>query len=351
MSDHQRRLFCRMLFFALCAAPTMTSIYWMCHPQTPQGWAQAIKAELGIETQIGEVETPGPYATELRYIRLSEGQAALFQTVEAQIRFGNQLNQIRVPYDVTPLENLSFAKLAKSLQSHLARTQAPRGNWRIEFDKELIVYCAGYNPDQIASGATLEQLKNQHRHQLVVSDLRIDLNGSRATAYFNTVDSSGRRSDTVTIEIESGDRPLISLKTRGVELPLWIMEGLGGVPRQLAVSLGDDATFRGRLDFNPEMKHLEFLAGEFRHVSVAGYEGENMLLGGEATIEIKDCEFVAGEFVRWEAYLSSPELPHTRIDEDTLFVESQQVALRKAIIDTAIQSRARLSRNYNTDSR
>jgi len=140
MSDNQRRFFCQILFLILCVVPTAVAGYWICHPQTANGWELKLHAKLGVETSIDSIETPGPYVTILRGLEFADPEiGTLFKAVEARIEFGTESNLVSVPYRVQGLTNKSLGSLVQTVNQKLIRSHGVDKPWQIRFGEDAVV--------------------------------------------------------------------------------------------------------------------------------------------------------------------------------------------------------------------
>ena len=178
MSDNQRRALCRVLFFLSCVLPTAGILYWICHPQTAANWERLIQAQIGIETKIHSIETPGPYVTILRGVEFRDPEiGSLFKTVEARIEFG-EVNQIYIPYKVQNLTDKSLHCLIENLNRHLVRSRSVDKHWKIKFAEDALIEHAVTAMPQTpenprSSGLSLESLAT--RRGIAVTELQIDV--------------------------------------------------------------------------------------------------------------------------------------------------------------------------------
>ncbi len=118
LSDNWRRTICRCAFLILCVLPTLVSGYWIFHPQTAGQWEQAIRAELGIPTDIDSVETPGPNVTILRGFRLFDPETGeLFATTQVRVIRGYP-NRLVIDYPTT-VSCEAIARLIAKSSEHL----------------------------------------------------------------------------------------------------------------------------------------------------------------------------------------------------------------------------------------
>lgn len=349
MSDDQRRAFCRILFLLACVLPTAGITYWICHPQTAGSWERSIQAELGIETKIHSIETPGPYVTILRGVEFSDPEiGTLLKTVEARIEFG-EINEIFIPYKVQHLTNKSLTCLIENINRHLIRSHGAEKRWRIRFEKDSIVEEAfaaklrdqkieRENGSAVATASTVPSV--------TISDLQIDIgptvpaaDGSFANARFKVADWNGTGESEKHVELgisrtdQYGHR--IEFNSNDVSLPCWLIAD--AFPK-IPLSLGPQATFAGTLalDPTPTNQYLE-LEGTFEDVDL----GRSVLVHNAAQqfakIELNQCKFENGELSDWYALLfHDPDSPPKRIGTEHLFTFTKEVDLTQAIANTIL---------------
>lgn len=354
MSDHQRRFVCRIVFLLLCLLPTGVTGYWICHPQTSEGWAQAIQAELGIETEVGSIETPGPYETILRDVRFLDGDDVLFETVEVRIRFGEQ-NRITIPYQSKGVNRIGLAYLAGRINQHVLRSSPMARMWRIDFEADTVVkrYTSAERNKLEPVGTDRWLHDNvfwQEQNQLALAKLRIDVSptptGSSTTVFFQVRDaltgnraptdlasSVGQLSETMTFEIHAIDKQqVVKLNTQKKSLPVWLIDG---VAPQISSSLGGESRFAGRFELRPQLTgelNIEDLEGRFSEVDISNYLPTGDEQPVKAYIEIRDCMFMGQQFVKWDAHLEAPgAILRTPIRHEELFEPSLQIAPTRAI--------------------
>ena len=138
LSDNQRRTICRVLFLLLCALPTLATVYFATHQRTPAQWAQLLKAELGVETSIGVVETPRPGEMVFHDVKLYDiGGEKIFESLTAKVSLGNT-NEIvfQNPIHITQKGLSDFLKEASA---RLVKSRADFKPWLVKFQDLQIV--------------------------------------------------------------------------------------------------------------------------------------------------------------------------------------------------------------------
>lgn len=143
LSDNQRRFVCRIVFLVLCAIPTSVSVYSLFHRTGPEQWQNLVRAELGIPVQISSVETPVPFTTVLRDVRVPNSVIRTSTELETdllideiRIEMGEQQNVVTI---VQPLEipARGLSQLISRCNDHLKQVAFGDKMW--EFDLAKIV--------------------------------------------------------------------------------------------------------------------------------------------------------------------------------------------------------------------
>lgn len=356
MSDNQRRVICRLVFLLVCALPTAISSYWICHPQTADGWAQAIKAETGLEASIDSVETPSPYETVLRQLTLTDPeQGILFETVEVRIRFGKQV-EVEIPYEVRNVNNHGLARLIKTINQNVVRGGVDK-NWRLRFTQPLKIARgdapAGFTGPQAATENSLLAMLYDQQNSFEIEGLSLDVgpsfDGTDVRASFElpqpahlqqVVGSRARKGIDIQLKKEPQGQA-IWLDTFGQTLPCWLAaDFIGDFIVDFDEGLGSDADFTGELKVKSDRangQNLVYLDGILSQLSLSSYP-LNVAINEKTRMQITldQCQFENGQPTQWSAVLDVPELQlRSRIDPQTLFQNSRRFVVGKAI-DTAI---------------
>ena len=348
MSDNQRRVLCRLVFLLVCALPTAISSYWICHPQTADGWAQVIKAETGLVASIDFVETPSPYETVLRHLQLTDPeQGILFETVEVRIRFDKQV-EVVVPYEVSHVNNHGLAKLLKTIN----QTVVYRGvnkPWRIRFAQPLKIArgnaASGFvggtaNPNSFQ--AMLDRQQNNFEIEKLVVDVRPSFDGTLVAANFALAQPNQPQlpqdlRSRNRIDVQLAKEPqgqAIWVHTNNQTLPCWLAADFVG---SITQGLGSNADFTGELKVQshlPSGQDEVYLKGVLNHLSISSYP-LNVAITEKTRMQITldDCQFINGQATELSsAVLDVPDLGLTkRFDLQTLFQDSRRFDLGHAI--------------------
>ena len=257
MSDNQRRFFCRLLFLFFCILPTAIIVYRAAHPQTPEFWQRSIQSQLGIATQIVDIETPAPGETVLRGLTLlgKDGQPIL-SAIETRLKFGKDFNELQIKERVR-LTARGLTELADRLNERMIRS----GAWSIRLEDVEVI------GDQLRDGAI---------QTVALSPVEIAIRPDLASGYEAT-DAVVRMG--INGQIKSYDQLVechfrcfkdptatkVDVETGGNDVPCWLVEGW--VP-QLA-ELGPRATFQGRIGIDPVSQNdIGRVRGFFGQVSL-----------------------------------------------------------------------------------
>ena len=351
MSDNQRRVLCRLVFLLACALPTFISSYWICHPQTASGWAQAIQAETGLEASIDFVETPSPYETVLRQLRLTDpDQGILFETVEVRIRFGKQV-EVEIPYEVRHVNNHGLARLLKTINQNVVRRGVEK-SWRLQFAQPLKIARGNAVSEFVggtASQNSLQAMLDNQQNSFAVEGLNLDVvpsfDGTLVAASFALAQSASAQPlpnsrARKRIEVQLKKEPqgqAIWVDTFDQTLPCWLAADFIG---NITQGLGDNADFTGELKIQSHLasgQNEVYLDGILNHLSMSSYP-LNVAINEKTRMQITldECQFVDGLATQWSAVLDVPDLRlRSAIDSRTLFQDSRRFVVGNAI-DTAI---------------
>lgn len=339
MSDNQRRIFCQLLFFLLCALPTVVTGYWICHPQTTGGWEQTLQAKLGLDTSIDSIETPGPYVTVLRGLEFSDPEiGTLLKAVEVRIEYGKNENFITVPYRVQNLTNRSLTYLVKSMNQKLIRSKDVEKPWRVQFLEDTVISQeAGLIPGSGNQGIA------QFVPQFVAANAKIDIarhvDGTSAVARFN-VPTSKLPDNMVVCGVsrtaEHGEEMVLDSNSIGI--PCWLApESISYVK----ATMGKQATFVGRLKVRPFNDNSNVsINGRFENVDLQLTDQYVSELERYGTIELEKCFFQNGSIAEWDGWLYQGN-EKMRISENDLFNLTKQFAPGRAISGALIKRTAR----------
>ena len=353
MSDNQRRVLCRLIFLLACAIPTSISGYWICHPQTADGWAQAIQAETGIEASIHFVETPTPYETVLHKLRLTDPEhGVLLDTVQVRIRFGKYVD-VEIPYEVNHVDNRGLARMLKTMHQNTVRRGVDKP-WRIRFAKPLKIArsdAALFAGNPSVSPNSLQAMLYSQQNTFVIEDLNLDVvpsvDGTAVGANFALADSNEvqslqnpRSQNRINVQLKREPYgQAIWLDTLNQALPCWLAADFAG---DITNGLGHDAVFAGELQIQthfPSSQNQVDIDGVISRLSVSAIPLDQAInKQTHIQVTLDDCQFVNGQAARWSAVLDAPELRlRSQIALNTLFQDSRRFAVGNAITTAIIE--------------
>ncbi|MEM9411853.1 MAG: hypothetical protein AAGA30_12110 [Planctomycetota bacterium] len=140
LSDNQRRFVCRLAFLLFCILPTGLVVYWIVHQPGTVQWEQWIQANLGIRVEIGSVETPDPYVTIFRSVKIIESgledsldtNPMLFH--EIKLTQSAQQNEV---FFIQPVEIPvdSLASILNRCNLQLEQMTTQNKSWNVLFSK------------------------------------------------------------------------------------------------------------------------------------------------------------------------------------------------------------------------
>ena len=147
MSDNSRRTVCRLAFLLLCALPFSWIIYQIVHPVSTSQWQQAIKANLGLTTKIGSVETPLPFVTVFHDVKFSDPELEQIHLKKVKIVSGTT-NEVFIEHPVQ-INASALATISNRLRESLMRTHAASNAWKINLKQTTILRSDGEDDDHL----------------------------------------------------------------------------------------------------------------------------------------------------------------------------------------------------------
>ncbi len=363
MSDNHRRAIFRIVFLLTCFLPTGVVGYWICHPQTASNWERAIQAELGLNTEIDSIVTPGPNVTILTGLKLRDAEGTLlFETVEAKVEFGAfggngtaKGNRVVFPYKVEHLTNQGIGYLVKTLKDNLVHKKFSHSPWKIVFEEDASIQRSqdanSANPELKAGMSPLELVSS-----LKISGLELDLgaaipeDGTLAVASFLVSEKSstnslangegGPEQDRVPVvcNLSKTERhgSYLEFSTNGASLPCWLFADSMGILRPL----GDQATFSGEVKFqqpSPSQTIVD-VAGVFRDVDLGPWGVVvNQSTESRAKIDVIQCRFNGLQKEAWHVVLHTDQdsmHPGIQVNHTSMFDFSTKIDIANAFDKT-----------------
>lgn len=329
-----------MLFMLLCAAPTLTVGYWICHPQSAGSWSRDIQSQLGVVTSIDSIETPGPYVTILRGLKFSDPElGTILDAMEVRVEFG-ETNRILIPHSVK-LTNAGIIQLGRTINDHLIRAHAADRPWRIEFLKHTVIEEAIVAKQMTASPKSL-----------LVENLQVDIvpmvEGTMTQLAFQ-LPTDRRDNDAIADmerpwiickfdrshpdEAEQRSQQWLGLNTNEAELPCWLLGDL--IPE--IQQLGLNCRFAGYVDITTQTgRPVGRFGGRFNQINALTLLDSNAaVLTGNYQVEVRQCQ-LDGDIESLDAFLIHPNGLVSPIQESIEVVKQFNVigAIRTAARST-----------------
>ena len=212
MSDNSKRTVCRIAFLLLCALPLSLVTYRIFHPVTTNQWQQAIKADLGLVSRIGSVETPLPFITQFRDIQLEDaelGQLAHLERLQLTIGPTNEI----VIDDPIQVNGASLIRIVQRLRDSLLRTHSASKSWKIRLNNLTIAQPQSPLTDPFPISSV--EISVNPYPTITITDIELKLANDTSD---NTVRFSLRRN-----RDDNGVRETVELATGQSYVPCWLM--------------------------------------------------------------------------------------------------------------------------------
>ena len=246
LSDNQRRFVFRIVFLILCAMPTAVTIYSLFHRNGPDHWQNLVRAELGFPVQISSVETPVPFTTVLRGVRVpnsvihspaESGTDLLID--EIRIKMGERQNIVTI---LQPLELPAngLSQLISRCNNHLEQVAIGRKMWQFALAKVVLTDHEQSRTDLAVPPVVLQQVAIQAWHENIegIASLQCKLSAA--------VDPIGE-------SVDAKLKMALQKFPQGDRLSLWTENG--SVPARLlrfwqpeSNWLGNGCRFSGRIE-------------------------------------------------------------------------------------------------------
>ena len=233
ISDNSRRTVCRLAFILLCAIPLSLVIYRILHPVSHNQWQQAIKANLGIATQIGSVETPLPFVTVFHDIKFTDPELQDIRLDKVRIVSGTT-NQVFIEHPVQ-IEASALATITQRLRDSLMRSYADSNAWQINLNQTTILHSDSELPDHLEFSSVELSVFPYPDH--TTANIVASRNGDPE----NNVNLSIRR-----VRNRNEPEEQLTLDTGIAYLPCWLMHDFWGQSK----SFGTGCDFAGFVELN-----------------------------------------------------------------------------------------------------
>ena len=212
MSDNSKRTVCRIAFLLLCALPLSLVVYKIFHPVTTNQWQQAIKADLGLVSRIGNIETPVPFVTQFSDIQLEDAELGQLVQLDRLKLIIGPTNEIVID-DPLQVNGASLIRIAQRLRDSLLRTHSASKSWRIRLNNLTIVQPQSPLTDPLPI-SSVEIAVNPYP-TITITDIELKLANDTSD---NTVRFSLRRN-----RDNNEVRETIELATGQSYVPCWLM--------------------------------------------------------------------------------------------------------------------------------
>jgi hypothetical protein len=295
MSDNSRRTICRLAFILLCALPLGLVIYRISHPVTATQWQQAIKADLGVNTQIGSVATPLPFVTQFQDLVLLDdsGLKQLAHIDELKLVTG-ATNEVSITTPIH-LDAASLSKVSQRLRESLRHTNAASNSWKLTINEVTVV----------REGEGLQDYQ-------VLSPIQVSVFPNPEFTSANIEFFSGKNPQPVSLSVhsyrnESKPHELFKIDTNNAYLPCWLIQESWPEVN----SLGPLCEFAGYAEF--EQVNGEW-AANMRQCELESIELSNLAkpfgqsvrgVGGLAQATIHNCQIFKGKIHSLDLSLGS----------------------------------------------
>lgn len=284
-----RRSLCRLGFLGLCLIPTLAVCCWAVAVQTPSyidsvraQWAERLQQHLGVRVSVGSVDQPSWAVTRLWNLKLHDTET---QSLIGEIR-------------VLEISQSEGELLVRASQPELHGAHANR-LWAAVYDRLLLGGREYPIPVRFYAGELTIHRSQDGRGTTGVTLTEVecvldeDSAGPQLAAYFQIAGQPA----TDFIELHAArDRQSHPPRTR------WVLDtGTSKIPCDAFADqlpglhwLGDDSTFRGRVDANLSSSGWNGEArGVLDQVDLDRLVRERFgpRLGGQARVVLEDCKF------------------------------------------------------------
>lgn len=307
MSDNSRRTVCRLAFILLCALPLSLVIYRIVHPVSNTQWQQAIKANLGVATQIGSVETPLPFVTVFHDIKFTDPELEDIRLDKVKIVSGTT-NEVIIEHPVQ-IDASALATISQRLRDSLMRTHAASNAWKISLNQTTILHPAIELPNHLelsSVSVSVFPYPDQTTAHVVAT---------RADSPDNDIELSLRR-----IRNKQEPEEQFVIDTDEVYLPCWLMHDFWTQSK----SFGTGSAFAGSFEITRVGKtwscnvlpnsRIDFMDLQ----SLSGMFAKDVT--GLCQSTIRSCEVIDGKIVELDIKL---QCKNTTIDATTVRLAEQ----------------------------
>lgn len=307
MSDNSRRTVCRLAFLLLCALPLSLVIYRIVHPVSNTQWQQAIKANLGVATQIGSVETPLPFVTVFHDVKFVDPELEAIRLKKVKIISGTT-NEVVIEHPVQ-IDASALATISRRLRDSLMRTHAASNAWKINLGETTIL-----------------DSEREYPNHLELSSVGISVfpypDQTTARVVATTVDSPDDNIELSLRRIRNQKEPKeqFVLNTNKAYLPSWLMHDFWDQSK----SFGVISVFAGSFEINRIGSHWSCNVFPNSRLDCMNLQRLTRPFNKEVTgfchSQIRNCKVVDGKIVDLDMILQCEQ---TTIDATTARLAEQ----------------------------
>lgn len=289
LSDNQRRTICRVLFLLACALPTCVTVYFATHQRTPDQWAQLLKAELGVETSIGVVETPRPDEILFHDVKLYDNDGEpIFDALRANVTLGN-VNKILFRNPIR-INRKGLSHFLEEASGRLIQSGTDAKPWEVLFQTVEIV-------DE--ADPTFEK-KPFHLERVHIG-IGNGLQGPEVTV------SAAKLGEVKFARDSQNGQFVVEVNTKQNTVPCWLANQWCPDLKRL---LGNRADFKGvALIYSSERSATSALTGKFDHIDLPHMpEFKSYLVDAAQSIYVDDLVLKNNELLDGGAFVEMENL-------------------------------------------
>lgn len=280
LSDKQRRVVCRLLYFVLCLCPLGGTTYLVIHRPTIRDWEKLVKSETNLDLRFARVETPDWRRMQFLEVQWADPELRDLSRISSLKVTRGDVNEIAIA-GTFRLSASGLGRLLSTLQREMLSSSKPGSPWELRVDKLEIQ--DPHDPQRAELYGPL---------QAVIETNAIDKIVMRAQLY------KGGSREPVLVELSrdsSDGRQGLRLATGDNVLPFWLLRGIVGTESFL-ISQG---SFIGDAQFTQTALGLEgTVSGRIGQLDLAtltaGYQLE---ITGTADVQLRECRIGEGRIV------------------------------------------------------
>ncbi len=328
LSDNQRRFVCRILFLALCLAPTAFVAYAALHQKSAHHWAESIQAEIGLPTRIGLVRTPLPGKLILKDFAIhSPDGKEILSALQANVDLDRRRVQIEGPVAVTP-EGL-YHLVTEASERILGAGQGD-SRWSFEFANLNIVRSKG--------DAFLTPFDNSVQLSPAWVEIAPVPNGRRVvlTSRGQSFEGGDPDSEWLVLSIDKDFRDnqidLVLFCPDNRSLPVWLVPPAAS--RDIEKVVGPNAKFTGNVSVANLADQPAIKAnGTFLDVQLPDRSSHEL-----GIVSVKDVRILDSQWIDGRAWLVLPGSDRIALDNLTMPSTTATTQMLQAIRQATWQS-------------